>query len=54
MSPVNAFRGGSNAEIQFWIGDPDLAQARVPAAKGTVALRDVVTLEDGTGRGPTG
>jgi HAE1 family hydrophobic/amphiphilic exporter-1 len=142
VSPVNAFSGGSNAEIQFWIGGPDLArlgeysrvlletmkavpgvvdadtnliegkpelgvridrakaadlgvnvqdlsttlnvlvggqkvsdyyeggeqyevraraeerdrssaatlaQARVPAAKGTVALRDVVTLEEGTG-----
>lgn len=142
VSPVNAFRGGSNAEIQFWIGGPDLkvlgqysqallemikstpgavdadtnliegkpelgaridrakaadlgvnvqdiattlsvlvggqkvsdyyeggeqyevraraeerdrssaaalAQARVPAARGTVALRDVVRLEEGTG-----
>jgi HAE1 family hydrophobic/amphiphilic exporter-1 len=142
VTPVNAFRGGSNAEIQFWIGGPDLGklaeyshvlletmkavpgvvdadtnliqgkpelgaridrakaadlgvsvqdlattlnvlvggqkvsdyyeggeqyevraragerdrssaaaleQARVPAGKGTVALRDVVTLEEGTG-----
>ncbi len=24
VTPVNAFRGGSNAEIQFWIGGPDL------------------------------
>ncbi len=26
VTPVNAFRGGSNAEIQFWIDGPDLAQ----------------------------
>jgi HAE1 family hydrophobic/amphiphilic exporter-1 len=26
VTPVNAFRGGSNAEIQFWIGGPDLTQ----------------------------
>ena len=26
VTPVNAFRGGSNAEIQFWIGGPDLGK----------------------------
>lgn len=26
VTPVSAFRGGSNAEIQFWVGGPDLAK----------------------------
>ena len=49
------YEGGEQYEVRARAEERDrssaaaLSQARVPAAKGTVALRDVVTLEEGTG-----
>jgi HAE1 family hydrophobic/amphiphilic exporter-1 len=39
VSPVDAFGGGINAEIMFWIGGPDLDKLTVYADKLTAAMK---------------
>ena len=46
---LNVFVGGQKVSDYYEGGEQYEVRARVPAAKGTVALRDIVTLEEGTG-----
>ncbi|HET7437633.1 MAG TPA: efflux RND transporter permease subunit [Thermoanaerobaculia bacterium] len=40
VAPVNEFGGGTDAEVMFWIGGPDLMQLDKYAAQLTTAIKD--------------
>ena len=40
VAPVNAFGGGADAEVMFWIGGPDLTQLDKYAQKLTAVIKD--------------